>query len=59
MNRSIAVNHAIEIVKLRIQSGTHNNSKPEEILAELNALAEGVAAIDTSGEGASRNPRQY
>jgi len=60
MTRSVAVNHAIEILKLRIQAGTHNNSKPENIIAELNALSEGIAAIETSGEGQSgRTGRQY
>ena len=59
MNRSVAVNHAIEILKIRIQSGVHNSNKPETILAELTTLTEGIAAIETTGDGVVRNPRQY
>ncbi len=48
MHRATAVNHAIDLIKLRIQSGTYNNANAPEILAELNQLADGLAKLNDS-----------
>jgi len=48
MHRSVAVNHAIEILKLRIQAGANSGAGANELLAELNALIEGLTKIDDS-----------
>jgi len=60
MNRTAAVNAAMEILKLRIQAGSHQSATTAQLLAELNALADGLEKIKDetrSSEGAFFPPK--
>ena len=52
MHRQQAVNHALDILKLRIANGAHANSKADEIIKELTALVEGFEKINLDDPGA-------